>query len=252
MAFLHSKGISHRDIKPDNILINLEGFGSEGEKDVPIKANEHLKICDFGSAKQLLRHNEALAEGANAKGSVAYISTRYYRAPELLFGNQFYGIEIDLWAAGCVLAELFIKSPLDQQPEKAAVQKYSSVTYTLFRGQRNEHQLALIIDLMGTPTRAELDVLNPSFGNVTLPERKPQDIKDLLCDDVPSEAVDLIRMLLRYSPKERITAEQALSHPFFTSPIETQPEVVKICQKIDLADKHKSRDNKQSKKRSRK
>lgn len=43
------------------------------------------------------------------KGSVTYISTRYYRAPELLFGNQYYGVEIDLWAAGCVLAELYAK-----------------------------------------------------------------------------------------------------------------------------------------------
>lgn len=76
-----------------------------------------LKICDFGSAKQLANHNYVFEQepiiigGAQAlpRGSVTYISTRYYRSPELLYGNAFYGIEIDLWAAGCVLAELLTR-----------------------------------------------------------------------------------------------------------------------------------------------
>ena len=72
-----------------------------------------LKICDFGSAKLLKNHNHAIHQhghsGTLPTGSVTYISTRYYRAPELLYGNAYYGIEIDLWAAGCVLAELFSK-----------------------------------------------------------------------------------------------------------------------------------------------
>jgi serine/threonine protein kinase len=73
-----------------------------------------LKICDFGSAKQLDNHNQVFErlqgnQTALPRGSVTYISTRYYRAPELLYGNAYYGIEIDLWAAGCVLAELFTR-----------------------------------------------------------------------------------------------------------------------------------------------
>lgn len=106
LACLHERGIAHRDIKPDNVLVDPR----TGE----------TKICDFGSAKALGNHNygfkvgrggELRVEDAGARtgqaGSVTYISTRYYRAPELLYGNPYYGVEVDLWAAGCVLAEIF-------------------------------------------------------------------------------------------------------------------------------------------------
>ena len=113
LAFLHSKGVAHRDIKPDNILVDADGVLNE-------QGEPTLKICDFGSAKQLDNHNWAFNKGSNndisitfgeslPRGSVTYISTRYYRSPELLYGNAYYGIEIDLWAAGCVLAELFTR-----------------------------------------------------------------------------------------------------------------------------------------------
>lgn len=69
-------------------------------------------------------------------GSVTYISTRYYRAPELLFGNPYYGTEIDLWAAGCVLAELF-SNKHDQAISSSDLNGVGSYRHVLFRGQSN-------------------------------------------------------------------------------------------------------------------
>lgn len=98
LSYLHGKGIAHRDIKPENILIR-------STKNDPDDL-QCLKICDLGSAKKLPKHN-TLFKKADSVGSVSYIGTRYYRAPELLYGNPYYGPEIDIWAAGCVLAQLF-------------------------------------------------------------------------------------------------------------------------------------------------
>ena len=81
---MHVFKIAHRDLKPQNMLIDPD--------------TQKLVLCDFGSAKRLSNLNET---------SVPYICTRFYRAPELLLGNDKYGIEIDLWAVGCVIAEMF-------------------------------------------------------------------------------------------------------------------------------------------------
>ncbi len=98
-----------------------------------------LKVCDFGSSKLLERHNECI-KGKSLeflpKGSVTYISTRYYRAPELLFGNQFYGVEIDLWAAGCVLAELFSKVKQTVYVNSQG-KTTKTLSCTLFKGSSN-------------------------------------------------------------------------------------------------------------------
>jgi len=92
LAYIHALGICHRDIKPQNLLVN--------EKTLT------LKLCDFGSAKKLVQ----------GEPNVSYICSRYYRAPELIFGATDYSTAIDVWSFGCVMAELLIGAPLFPAP----------------------------------------------------------------------------------------------------------------------------------------
>ena len=88
LGFLHAKGIIHRDVKPQNILVEDNKFA--------------MKLCDFGSAKKI----------DYKTASVSYICSRYYRAPELQFGATKYNEKVDIWGAACVIAELIKMSPL--------------------------------------------------------------------------------------------------------------------------------------------
>jgi len=84
IAYLHALNISHRDIKPENILININ--------------SQNLMICDLGSAKKLEK----------GETSIAYICSRFYRAPELIIGATQYNTQIDVWSIGCVIAEMVL------------------------------------------------------------------------------------------------------------------------------------------------
>lgn len=175
LAHIHSLGICHRDIKPQNLLINT----SRGI----------LKLCDFGSAK-------ILVEG---EPNVAYICSRYYRAPELIFGSRHYKTSIDVWSMGCVFAELLLMQPL-------------------FPGNTGVEQLVEIIKVLGTPTKEEVHAMNPSQAETTkfkIPDIEPHPWEKLLPKGTPTEAIDLLTNFLTYVPGERIDAFEALSHPFF-------------------------------------
>lgn len=88
LAYIHAIGVCHRDIKPQNLLVNPH--------------THQLKLCDFGSAKVLVK----------GEPNISYICSRYYRAPELIFGATEYTTAIDVWSVGCVLAELLLGQPL--------------------------------------------------------------------------------------------------------------------------------------------
>lgn len=88
-AFIHSHNIIHRDVKPENMLLSKNGV---------------LKICDFGFARSTIK-----GEG---KEFTDYVSTRWYRAPELLVGDRNYGKTVDVWAIGCIFVELLTGHPL--------------------------------------------------------------------------------------------------------------------------------------------
>jgi glycogen synthase kinase 3 beta len=112
MEFVHKKGVCHRDLKPENILLTED---------------EIVKICDFGSAKVLD------VQGQNTP----YIVSRYYRAPELILACSDYTNKIDIWAIGCIIAELMSLRPL-------------------FPGKTEGSQLIEQIAILGLPTEAQM------------------------------------------------------------------------------------------------
>ncbi|XP_013783058.1 glycogen synthase kinase-3 beta-like isoform X1 [Limulus polyphemus] len=172
LAYIHSLGICHRDIKPQNLLLDPE--------------TGVLKLCDFGSAKNLIR----------GEPNVSYICSRYYRAPELIFGATDYTTMIDVWSAGCVLAELLLGQPI-------------------FPGDSGVDQLVEIIKVLGTPTKEQIREMNRNYTEFKFPQIKAHPWQKVFRARTPPEAIDLVAKLLEYTPSARITPLQACAHTFF-------------------------------------
>ncbi|GMP74275.1 hypothetical protein CsSME_00031735 [Camellia sinensis var. sinensis] len=173
LAYMHNvPGVCHRDLKPQNVLVD------------PV--SHQVKICDFGSAKMLVK----------GEANIAYICSRFYRAPELIFGATEYTTSIDIWSAGCVLAELLLGQPL-------------------FPGENAVEQLVEIIKVLGTPTREEIRCMNPGYTDFRFPQIKAHPWHKVFHQRMPPEAIDLASRLLQYSPSLRCTALEACAHPFF-------------------------------------
>jgi p38 MAP kinase len=190
LKYVHSAGVVHRDLKPSNILVN---------------ENCDLKICDFG----LARIQDPQMTG--------YVSTRYYRAPEIMLTWQKYDVEVDIWSAGCIFAEMLEGKPL-------------------FPGKDHVNQFSIITELLGTPpddvinTIASENVsyfhLNPTLLQFltlcvpqtlrfvkSLPKRERQPLKNKFKNADPS-AIDLLERMLVFDPKKRVTATEALGHDY--------------------------------------
>jgi len=172
LAYIHSLGICHRDIKPQNLLLD--------------PTTGVLKLCDFGSAKHLVR----------GEPNVSYICSRYYRAPELIFGAIDYTTKIDVWSAGCVLAELLLGQPI-------------------FPGDSGVDQLVEIIKVLGTPTREQIREMNPNYTEFRFPQITAHPWTKVFRPRTPPEAIELVARLLEYTPSSRITPLEACAHTFF-------------------------------------
>ncbi|KAL4925730.1 kinase-like domain-containing protein [Aspergillus undulatus] len=170
LKYIHSAGVIHRDLKPGNLLIN---------------ENCDLKICDFG----LARLHEPQMTG--------YVSTRYYRAPEIMLTWQRYGHQVDLWSAGCIVAEMLLGRPL-------------------FPGTDHINQFLLIIDLLGNPPDEVVDRIttkNTRRMVTSLGKRNPRPLKEVI-PGAEDEAINLLEKLLIFDPDARLTADQSLKHPY--------------------------------------
>jgi len=180
VAYVHALGVCHRDIKPQNLLFHPD--------------THTVKLCDFGSAKILQK----------GLSNVAYICSRYYRAPELIFESAHYTTTIDIWSLGCVIGELFLGTPL-------------------FQGGSGVDQLVEIIKVLGAPSRKDILAMNPNYTQFSFPQVKPMQWKEVFHgvtyknSAMPPSALDLIKQMLKFEPQTRISPLAAMGHSFFAS-----------------------------------
>jgi cell division cycle 2-like protein len=183
VKYLHDNWIMHRDLKTSNLLMDNHG---------------NLKICDFGLAR---KYSEPLREYSPV------VVTLWYRAIEILLGEKKYSPAVDMWSVGCIFAELLLKKPL-------------------FNGEGDLDQIRQIFSLLGSPNDDRWEGFSKLPGaqkfrftgspQNNLHKKFTQQIN--IANNMPvlsKTGLDLLNQMLEYDPKLRITAEEALQHPYF-------------------------------------
>jgi len=181
LKYIHSAHVVHRDLKPSNLLVNSDCS---------------IKICDFGLGRGIV------PESTEEEYTVQYVTTKWYRAPEVLLSSSNYGLAIDMWAVGCIFAELIQRRPLFPGDDK-----------------EDEHiqQLKLITDILGTPSSSDVhEYIGTEQSRkyiLSLPP-KPKIPLEHVLPQGDSLAIDLLKKMLVFDPYKRITVEESLEHPY--------------------------------------
>ncbi|KAK7604236.1 hypothetical protein V9T40_004509 [Parthenolecanium corni] len=178
LAYCHRRRILHRDLKPQNLLINEKG---------------ELKLGDFGLAR---------AKSVPTRTYSNEVVTLWYRPPDVLLGSTQYSTQIDMWSVGCIFYEMVNGRPL-------------------FPGSSVEDQLKLIFSVLGTPAR-------DCWPHLEIPYSFPKYVRESLSSKVPRldrTAVDLLERFLCYDARKRISAVDAMHHPYFE---DLGPEVLTL------------------------
>ncbi|KAL9447972.1 hypothetical protein AB3S75_015447 [Citrus x aurantiifolia] len=173
LAYMHQRGYFHRDLKPENLLVS----------------KDTIKIADFGLAREI-----------NSRPPFTeYVSTRWYRAPEVLLQSYLYSSKVDMWAMGAIMAELITLRPL-------------------FPGTSEADEIYKICSVIGTPTQDSWadGLLLARAINYKFPQLVGVPLS-VLMPSANKDAVSLIASLCSWDPSKRPTAAEALQHPFFQS-----------------------------------
>lgn len=214
---IHSARVIHRDLKPSNLLLNSDC---------------DLKVCDFGLSRCIASSSDSRE---NLVGFMTeYVATRWYRAPEVMLTFQEYTTAMDIWSVGCVLAEMICGKPL-------------------FPGRDYHHQLWLILEVLGTPSYDDFAQINSNRAKEyisNLPMRPHLPWKMVLNNNMTNgrlprefspELVDILTKMLTFNPNKRISAADALNHPYLST--YHDPDDEPEYQPLDLNDKFWKLDN---------
>ena len=171
LKYLHDHDIIHRDIKPGNIFID---------------ENCIVKLGDFGSSRIITNYNNG--------NLTPLVGTKWYKAPEIIFGNKLYDKSADIWSFGCLIAELFLLEPL-------------------FPGATDFEMINLIFGFLGFSKEDE-EVLKPKL-KINYKEMKDS-IFESTFDTADKDSIDLMKKMLCANPKKRINIDEVLLHPYLS------------------------------------
>ena len=200
LAYMHKYGYFHRDMKPENLLIN----------------DKIVKIADFGLAREI----------RSIPPYTEYVSTRYYRAPECILKSSNYNSPIDIWAVGCIMAEMY----LHPKP--------------LFYGQNEKEVLNKICYILGTPTHDTWakGIQQANLIGIKLPNNSGTDLANIIPNASP-KAIEVMKEMLQWDPNKRPTAISLLNHSFFAND-ESSSYNLDLSKFFENLEKNKTRNDK--------
>jgi mitogen-activated protein kinase 15 len=177
LHYLHVRKLIHRDLKPSNLLINSDST---------------VKLCDFGLARTFSEGNLSQAV------MTEYVSTRWYRAPELIIGSNHYSEGVDMWAVGCIVAELYAGKPL-------------------FPGTSTLDQMERVVAFTGPPSASDIAAMKSEFAETMIASLTYGHPRMTLKQKLPTadaDTIDFIEKMMVFNPEGRMPVAIALEHPF--------------------------------------